>query len=66
MPKGVGSGGGLQDPAGMGGSKGVGGAAGTSQGVSKGKYEETQPRERHRTGEKDDLGVRTREADQAR
>lgn len=66
LSKGAGSGGGPQDPVGMGGTKGAGGASGPSQGVSKGDYGETQPRERVRTGERDDLGVRTREADQAR
>jgi hypothetical protein len=63
---GGGTGGGLQDPVGMGGTKGASGASRPSQGVSKGDYGETKPRERVRTGEKDDLGVRTREADQAR
>ena len=66
LSKGVGSGGGLQDPVGMGGTKGTGGASGPSQGVSTRNYGEIQPRERVRTGERDDLGVRTREADQAR
>jgi hypothetical protein len=66
LSKGTSSGGGLQDPVGMGGTKGASGASRPSQGVSKGDYGETKPRERVRTGEKDDLGVRTREADQAR
>jgi hypothetical protein len=66
LSKGVGSGGGLQDPARMGGTKGAGGASGPSQGVSTRNYGEIQPRERVRTGEKDDLGVRAREADLAR
>ena len=63
LSKGAGSGGGLKGPGGMGGTQGAGGMSGSSQGVSKGDYGETKPRERVRTGERDDLGVRTREAD---
>jgi hypothetical protein len=59
MSKGVGAGGGMK------GAKGAG-TPGVERGVTKGKADDSPFLERHRVGEKDDVGVRTREADMAR
>ena len=66
MSKGAGSGGSMKGTSGMGGMKGSGGMSGMGDGGSMGKAAGTQSSERHRIGEKDDMGVRTRDAYQAR
>ncbi|WP_295883107.1 hypothetical protein [uncultured Thiohalocapsa sp.] len=61
----AGRGGGSADGMMGGGMHDGAGAMGRTQGAAKRNYGDIQPRERVRTGEKDDMGVRVREGDYA-